>query len=229
MEQSTVPSLSLYRITKAALITTFTTAAVVCGSLRVEAQQNSTTFRLTPDPAVISCLGDRGLVPEATVQVLRGNLNDTLVINASHIRPGLKFDMFTVQRSKLLANGTVDPAFKNVFKGSFGEAWYQSDLQADSNGRISATIKTILLDQIFGFDPDVNLPPTNTFHVGFWFNNPEDANTNGCTFNVAKPTPFNGEHRAGPVAMITTPDATTGLGPLCTNPNTNTNPVSCNP
>jgi hypothetical protein len=29
------------------------------------------------------------------------------------------------------------------------------------------TIKAILLDQIFGFDPAVNLPPANTFHIGF--------------------------------------------------------------
>jgi len=60
-------------------------------------------------------------------------------------------------------------------------------------------------------------------------NDSKDANTNGCTFNVLKPTPFNGEHQAGPNAMISTPNGTTGLGPLCTNPNTSTNPISCNP
>jgi hypothetical protein len=88
-------------------------------------------------------------------------------------------------------------------------------------------IKTILLDQIFGFDPDVALPPTNTFHVGFWFNNPEDAVA--CGFDPTKPTPFNGEHKAGPLAMISVPDATTSLGPLCTDPNNSTTPPSCNP
>jgi hypothetical protein len=31
-------------------------------------------------------------------------------------------------------------------------------------------------------------------------------------------TPFNGEHQAGPLAFITRPDATTNLGPLCTDP-----------
>ena len=39
--------------------------------------------------------------------------------------------------------------------------------------------------------------PINTFHVGFWFNNPNDAAL--CkNFEVTKPTPFNGEHQAGP-------------------------------
>jgi hypothetical protein len=82
-----------------------------------------------------------------------------------------------------------------------------------------------LLDQIFGFDadpiPDSNpaaprVPPTNTFHVGFWFNNPQDAES--CGFDVSKPTPFNGEHKAGPLAMISLPVPPANLGPLCTAP-----------
>jgi hypothetical protein len=31
-------------------------------------------------------------------------------------------------------------------------------------------------------------------------------------------TPFNGEHNAGPLVMISVPDAQTDLGPLCVNP-----------
>jgi hypothetical protein len=77
-------------------------------------------------------------------------------------------------------------------------------------------IKTILLDQIFGFDPASNLAPTHTFHVGIWFNNPEDAAA--CGFDPKKPTPCNGEQNAGPNAMISLPSATTKLGPLCTGP-----------
>ena len=68
--------------------------------------------------------------------------------------------------------------------------------------------------------------PTNTFHVGFWFNNPADAAA--CGFDATSPTPFNGEHRAGPLAMISVPDATTGLGPLCLNPDAS-QPSGCNP
>jgi hypothetical protein len=136
-----------------------------------------------------------------------------------NIKPGLAFDLFTVQRSNLLSNGTPDPSFTN-----FGLAWYQSDVQVNSQGTGQVTIRTILLNQIFGFDPDVGLNPVNTFHVGFWFNNPNDAAP--CGFDVTHPTPFNGEHNAGPVARISLPNAVTGLGPLCTKPNGS---GGCNP
>lgn len=59
---------------------------------------------------------------------------------------------------------------------------YQSDLDANEDGiaDISVPLRSIFLDQIFGFDGDKNpdgsviLPPVNTYHVGFWFNNPEN-------------------------------------------------------
>ena len=192
----------------------------------LDPEVSTKSFVLRPNPKFLSCLGvPGGHTPTAKVTVTRGKLNDTLTINGAYFKPGLAFDMFTVERSNLLSNATLDPNFTN-----FGMAWYQSDLQVNGQGTFNATIKTILLDQIFGFDPDQSNPnPINTFHLGFWFNNPNDANVDGCVFDVNKPTPFNGEHDAGPVAFITTPNATTNLGPLCTNPNTTTNPASCNP
>lgn len=194
---------------------------------RLVAQTDVAHFNLFPNPKFVSCLGvPGGPTPRAKVTVFRGKLNDTLVLSAENIRPGINFDMFTVQRTNLLSDHTVDPAFT----GSFGFAWYQSDLQANSEGKVNATIKTILLDQIFGFDPELSNPsPVNTFHLGFWFNNPADANVDGCVFDTTHPTPFNGEHQAGPLAMISVPDATTNLGPLCTNPNTDQTPATCNP
>jgi len=172
------------------------------------AQVNKITFNLTPQPKFVNCLGvEGGATPTATVTVKRGKLHDTLTITASNLQPNLGFDLFTMQNTNLLANGQPDPNFKN-----FGLAWYQTDLQADENGNAQTTINTILLDQIFGFDPAVSLAPTNSFHVGFWFNNPNDAAA--CGFSGT--TPFNGEHNAGPNAMISLPSATTGLGPLCT-------------
>lgn len=196
--------------------------AVAAFATVAAAQADVINFDLHAIPSVVSCLGVPGQpAPTAHVTVKRGKFADTLTIVGNNIRPHLAFDMFTVQRSRLLANGNLDPNFTN-----FGMAWYQSDLQANALGQFKATIKTILLDQIFGFDPDASLAPTNTFHVGFWFNDPNDANKNGCTFDVTHPTPFNGEHKAGPVAMISVPDANTDLGPLCTNPN---NSGTCNP
>jgi len=158
--------------------------------------------------------------PTAEVTVDRGELNDTLHLRLKRFKPGLNFDMFTVQRSRLNADGKpVDP-FTN-----FGLAWYQSDVHVEDIGDANVTVRTILLDQIFGFDPDVNLQPINTFHVGFWFNDSADATQ--CVGEIV--TPFNGDHHAGTLAFISLPDAVTGLGPLCANPDTSKTPVVCNP
>ncbi len=199
-----------------------------------------TQFELHPNPAFLPCLSANGFAPQATVTVKRGKLNDQLTLDVSGLKPNLAFDLFTVQRSSLKANGEVVPAAD--FPG-FGLAWYQTDVQADSGGDAHVVINTILLDQIFGFDadklttPDTTvadpsatnttvLVPTHTFHVGFWFNNPADAAS--CGFNVATPTPFNGEQKAGPLAMISVPDAKTNLGPLCTQPSSESAGATCN-
>jgi hypothetical protein len=188
-------------------------------------KRNEISFELVPNAQTLDCLrANYNEEPRARATVIRGKLNDTLILDLDGIKPGLAFDMFTVQHSPFLANGTKDPAFT----GSFGLAWYQSDIEIPKHtDRGHVRISTILLDQIFGFDPDVALPPTNTFHLGFWFNNPADAAY--CGFNVAKPTPFNGEHKAGPFAMISLPEADSRLGPLCTDPNLSATPVSCDP
>jgi len=192
--------------------------------------QDITTFPLYPDPAVVGCLADdSGSPPTAVATVKRGKLNDRMCLRLEHIKPGLDFDLFTVERSKLRSDGTVDPDFVNKFNKSFGLAWYQSDIEIKDTGRKAGTgtvtVKTILLDQIFGFDADIGLNPVNTFEVGFWFNDPEDAANCGFTGF----TPFNGEHHAGPLAMISVPNPDTQLGPLCLNPDTSTNPPHCNP
>lgn len=165
--------------------------------------------------------------PKAKITVKRGKLNDTMTIKLRNIKPGLAFDLFTIQNSPKLAGGGADPDFA---KKGFGLAWYQTDLEVDDKGQGEAKIKTILLDQIFGLNDDKAdtskaLPPINTFHVGFWFNDPNDAAA--CGFDVTKPTPFNGEHKAGPLAMVSVP-AKNGLGPLCTDPDPS-DPAKCNP
>ncbi len=174
-------------------------------------------FKLVPNPAFLTCLSGGGTAPVAKVVVKRGDLNDTALIVVRGLKPDLDFDLFTVQRSNLDSSGKPVSGFKG-----FGLAWYQSDLHSDSDGNAKVVIKTILLDQIFGFDADAVssggtvLKPTNTFHMGFWFNNPQDAAP--CGFDVTKPTPFNGEHKAGPLAMISLPVEPANLGPLCTSP-----------
>jgi hypothetical protein len=185
------------------------------------------TFDLVANPQFAKCLRrSQYEEPRARATVIRGKLNDILFLDLDGIKPGLQFDLFTVQRTSLLDASTPNPDFK----GSFGLAWYQSDIEIHKrtdDGHVR--IKTILLDQIFGFDPDVALKPTNTFHLGFWFNNPKDAAACGFPANdPTKFTPFNGEHKAGPLAMISVPDPQTKLGPLCTDPDPS-QPSGCNP
>lgn len=195
-------------------------AAAIPGA---QAADEYVSFDLIPNPGFVKCLADPNSTepPTAHVTVVKGKLNDHLILEARHIKPGLAFDLFTVQNSFFRADGTKDPNFSN-----FGLAWYQSDLEANNRGRMDVSIRTILLDQIFGFDPNHSLPPTNTFHVGFWFNDPQDAAA--CGFDLTKPTPFNGEHKAGPMAMMSVPTQS-GLGPLCANPVYANNTVTCNP
>ncbi|MDZ8223646.1 hypothetical protein [Nostoc sp. ChiVER01] len=210
------PSLLAPRIFAGGLLLVFGFGQLA--SAQFSSSSDETTFELFPNKQFINCMAATpGVTPRVQATVKRGNLNDQLTLRLTGFKSGLKFDLFTVENSPQQAFGTPNPNFKN-----FGLAWYQSDVEP----RL-VTIKTILLDQIFGFDPEVNLLPTNTFHVGFWFNNPKDAAA--CGFDVRKPTPFNGEHKAGPLAFISRPNSLTNLGPLCINPNTSKNPPTCNP
>jgi len=181
------------------------------------AKVHQTTFQLFPNTKFAPCLANG--TPTVQVVVTRGRLRDTMAVQLSQFKPGLNFDLFTVENSPQNSDGSPNPNFTN-----FGLAWYQSDIHVASDGTAKTTIKTILLDQIFGFDHAVGLNPTNTFHVGFWFNNPTDAAPCGFTGS----TPFNGEHNAGPLAFISRPNQTTNLGPLCTDPNPSP-PPACNP
>lgn len=197
---------------KKLLTVAFATITLGLTAITASAQVPEIVFDLVPQPKFINCLGEPyGETPTAQVIVQRGELNDVLILRAQHLRPNLGFDLFTIQNTNLLTNGQPDPNFKN-----FGLAWYQTDVQADSEGNAEVAIKTILLDQIFGFDPASALAPTHTFHVGFWFDKPGDAAA--CGFDPSKPTPFNGEQNAGPNAMISVPNSVTHLGPLCTGP-----------
>jgi hypothetical protein len=196
-------------VAKSVLLIVLAMIVVVAGARPVAAQITAKTFAISPNPAMESCVGDS---PTVTVSVTRGRPDDLMIVTGDHFSPNLSFDLFTLQNTNLLSDGTVDPNFK-----SFGLAWFQTALHADASGHFSATVRTIVFDQLFGFDPDVKLGPTNTFHIGFWFDNPQDAVA--CGFNVNKPTPFNGRHKAGPLAMISRPDSITQLGPLCTKAN----------
>lgn len=186
--------------------------ATIAGAASAGNKEHQTHFAMTPLAKFVPCMAADGVTPpRIDVSVERGDQNDTMVVHGRGFRPGLQFDLFTIEHSRLDGAGAADPSFNG-----FGMSWYQSDLEANGYGRINARVRTILLDQIFGLVDGgaTPVPPTNTFNVGFWFNDPADAAACGFTGQ----TPFNGEHAAGPLAFVTQPDATTGLGPLCTSP-----------
>lgn len=187
-------------------------------------KEDEISFDLVPNPSFVDCLrANDNEEPRAHATVIRGKVNDTLVLDLYGFKPGLQFDLFTIEHSPFFDDGAKDPAFT----GSFGMAWYQSDIEVNKRGSSRTQIRTILLDQIFGFDADVGLKPVNTFHVGFWFNNLDDAQH--CSSTQLKATPFNGEHNAGPFAMISTTSRETKLGPLCTSPTGDTTAPKCDP
>ena len=134
------------------------TAVILAGGATVGAigsKPSSTSFDLFPNRAVQNCLAAPGQTPSATVEVKRGEDNDRLKLRVKNLKPDLNFDVFTVEKTPQLADGTANPNFG----GNFGTAWYQSDLQTNHHGEGEITIKTVLLDQIFGFDASRGVAP----------------------------------------------------------------------
>ena len=87
-----------------------TTAAVaVSGIASAQDKKDEISFRLVPNPQFVDCLRANSYeVPRAHATVIRGNLNDTLILDLYNIKPGLAFDLFTVQRSPFQADGSSD-------------------------------------------------------------------------------------------------------------------------
>ncbi|MBV9488461.1 MAG: hypothetical protein JO069_01890, partial [Verrucomicrobia bacterium] len=129
--------------------------------------------------------------------------------------PNTDFDFFVIQVPNL----------------PFGLSWYQGDIETNRNGvgygrfigRFS--IETfIVAPGVAQAPPDpfhdpkripdaTENPKTNpvqTYHLGLWFNNPQDVVKAGGPNTV---TPFNGEHDAG-VQVLNTGEFPNQAGPL---------------
>jgi hypothetical protein len=196
-----------------ALFVALSSTLLLCGAAL--AHISTGAFLLSPQTKFLPCFQASGLstvTSTAQVFVSQGPQNDTLVLFLRGFKPGLDFDLFTVENTNLNSNGTLNTGFKTP--PGFGLAWYQSDVRIDTNGQALVSVVSKFVDEIFGFDPGASLAPTHAFHVGIWFDSPADAAS--CGFSGI--TPFNGSQNAGPNAMISVPNKTTGLGPLCLNP-----------
>ena len=131
---------------------------------------------------------------------------------ASGLPKNTEFDLFVIQ-------------FPNA---PFGLSRYQGDMDSNNMGVARGefigrfNIETFIVapgtvpapvvhdQQPF---PDANTnpptPPVHTFHLGLWFNSPEDAAAAGCPNAV---TPFNGDHTAG-IQILSTRNFA-DIGPL---------------
>jgi hypothetical protein len=198
-------------------------AAMAQVQTQKEKKADVTTFRLAVVPQFADCLrANRYEEPRVRGTVVHGEDVDTLILDMDGIKPNLTLTVFSDERTFFAQDGTKDPKFHG-----FGLSWYHGDI---STGKRSddghVRIQTVLSDETFGFDPDVNLPPTNAYHIGLWFDDPGDAQA--CSANPINPGPFNGEHNSGPLAFETVPDEN-GVGPLCphSNPGVNGQPGTC--
>jgi hypothetical protein len=145
----------------------------------------------------------------AHVSIERQGGVEELTVRVAGLPPATGLDLFVVQ----------------VPHKPFGMAWYQGDLTTDAHGRAHQKFLGRFNEETFivapgaqpapllhAGDAAVNpaTAPVHDFHLGLWFDSPQDAVKAGCPADV---TPFNGEHRAG-VQILNTANFADPQGPL---------------
>jgi hypothetical protein len=189
-------------------------ALVVAGGavLPAAAADDNVSFNMVRSPALAAF---PNCVPKAHahVTIVPGGPVEQMFVKAEGLPPNTDFDFFVIQ----------------VPNAPFGMAWYQGDFETNSAGAGlqifvgrfnvetfivapgSVPAPVVFTDTPF---PDASLNPKtgpiHTYHLGMWFNSPQDAVKAGCPGNV---TPFNGEHNAG-VQVLNTSNFLDLQGPL---------------
>jgi hypothetical protein len=200
-------------LVSAAIMTTSALLGIYAGIANANGHHHGSPklepFYMTPSAAVQTCL------PKAKGRVtIRPYGNAELMhVEVKGLVPDAEYDFFVLQVPEL----------------PFGLSWYQGDIETDSHGRGSADFIGRFNEETFivapGSDvapvthsdlpnPDADTnpatPPVHTYHLGLWFNSPDDALSAGCPGNV---TPFNGEHNAG-IQVLNTALFPKDQGPL---------------
>ena len=162
------------------------------------ATAKSFSFALKPSSAAITaCL------PKASghVTITPGTLNDTMKVSLSGMPANAGFDLFVIQQPT----------------APFGISWYQTDIQANSTGSGSATVRGVFDSQTFSVSlgGTTTFAPTHQYHLGVWFNDPNVPFNLGCEPGATTPTvtPFNGEQSAG-IQVVNTAQFPVNAGPL---------------
>lgn len=124
----------------------------------------------------------------------------------------------------------VDVFITQVPNFPFGLSWYQGDIETNERGAGRGVFIGRFNEETFTVAPGVAeapvvhgeedpfpdayvnpvTAPIHQFHVGIWFDSPDDAAAAGCPSTV---TPFNGEHNAG-IQIFNTGNFPDAAGPL---------------
>jgi hypothetical protein len=186
--------------TRAAALTVAVVAAAglaTAAGSTTQAVTSSFSFKLVPGAGIAACL------PNASghVKITTGSLNDTMVVSVTGMPANAGFDLFVIQQPT----------------APFGISWYQSDIQANSTGSGSATVRGVFDSQTFSVSPGgtTTFAPTHQYHLGLWFNDPNVPFNLGCEPGATSPivTPFNGEQSAG-IQALNTSNFPVAAGPL---------------
>jgi hypothetical protein len=169
---------------------------------------DSVKFNMVVSAGAKTCLPNAS----ATIRITPYGPVEIMDVTVQGLPPNTDFDYFVIQ----------------VPKAPFGISWYQGDIQTDKNGKgkqhfigrfsietFAVAPGTAPAPVVFsGPFPDASLnPPFNPiqmYHLGLWFNDPNDAYNAGCPATV---TPFNGTHNAG-IQVLNTSNSADDQGPL---------------
>ncbi len=185
----------------------------VAGSLTAQGDQrhNEIDFRMVRSAAATAA----GCLPGARANVEVRSLGpvEKMRVRVKGLPPNTDFDFFVIQ----------------VPNAPFGLSWYQGDIDTNNHGRGTGvfigrfSIETFIVAPGSAPAPVVHsrppfpdassnpvTAPVHTFHLGLWFNSPQDAVKAGCPGTV---TPFNGDHTAG-IQVLSTRNFADGQGPL---------------
>jgi len=182
----------------AAALSLTATAGAATGGTPARHSASSFSFKLVPSSAAISACLPRA-AGHATITT--GALNDVMKVTLTGMPHNIGFDLFVIQQPG----------------APFGVSWYQSDIQTDSTGTGTATVRGIFDKETFSVSPGgtTTFAPTHQFHLGVWFNNPNVPFNRGCEPGAPTPivTPFNGEQHAG-IQVVNTANFPIDAGPL---------------
>src|ERR1051326_1866185 len=109
-------------------------AASTTSSTDINADTNGFHFNLVPSPGITACLPKAS--GKGTISNVKQNgevLNQVLTISVQNLAKNAGYDLFVTE----------------IPNKPFGIAWYQSDLQTDSNGNGSVQVRGIFNEETF--------------------------------------------------------------------------------